>query len=358
MKYVRIKFNGQPSWGELSHESVHLLDQAPYEGGQKTGKVLALSDCELLAPCQPSKIVAVGKNYHDHIKEFDAQVPERPILFIKPSTAIQDPGKPIVLPSRMLSSRVDYEGELALVIGKKASHIAVADAAQYILGYTILNDVTSRDLQKLDGQWTRAKGFDTFAPVGPLLTDEVDPANLQITTTLNGHVRQQESTAQLIPRASGIHHPGHDLAAWGYCDDGHPGRGRPDAGFGYGGRDHRRDRHLGKSGHRQSLSAGLNLKAPCGMILLLDHYDSFTDNLARYFQQLGIRIDLREPDRIVPADLNPAHYRGLVLSPGPGRPEQATVALQLLERWAGRLPILGICLGHQVIAHFFQAAVV
>lgn len=94
------------------------------------------------------------------------------------------------------------------------------------------------------------------------------------------------------------------------------------------------------------------------MILLLDHYDSFTDNLARYFQQLGIRIDLREPDRIAPADLNPAHYRGLVLSPGPGRPEQATVALQLLECWAGRLPILGICLGHQVIAHFFQAAVV
>lgn len=198
MKYVRIKFNGQPSWGELSHESVHLLDQAPYEGGQKTGKVLALSDCELLAPCQPSKIVAVGKNYHDHIKEFDAQVPERPILFIKPSTAIQDPGKPIVLPTQTLSSRVDYEGELALVIGKKASHVSVADATQYILGYTILNDVTARDLQKLDGQWTRAKGFDTFAPVGPILTDEVDPAHLQITTTLNGHVRQQESTAQLI----------------------------------------------------------------------------------------------------------------------------------------------------------------
>ena len=150
MKYVRIKFNGQPSWGELSHESVHLLDQAPYEGGQKTGKVLALSDCELLAPCQPSKIVAVGKNYHDHIKEFDAQVPERPILFIKPSTAIQDPGKPIVLPTQTLSSRVDYEGELALVIGKKASHVSVADATQYILGYTILNDVTARDLQKLD----------------------------------------------------------------------------------------------------------------------------------------------------------------------------------------------------------------
>ena len=198
MKYVRINSNGQSSWGELRHEAVHLLDRAPYEGGTPTGKVLALKDCELLAPCQPSKIVAVGKNYHDHIKEFDAQVPERPILFIKPSTAIQDPGKPIVLPTQTLSSRVDYEGELALVIGKKASHVSVADATQYILGYTILNDVTARDLQKLDGQWTRAKGFDTFAPVGPILTDEVDPAHLQITTTLNGHVRQQESTAQLI----------------------------------------------------------------------------------------------------------------------------------------------------------------
>lgn len=198
MKYVRVKYNGQPSWGELSQESVYLLDQAPYEGGQKTGKVLAFKDCEVLAPCQPSKIVAVGKNYHDHIKEFDAQIPQHPILFIKPSTAIQDPGKPIILPPQTLCNRVDYEGELALVIAKKAYRVSAADAAHYILGYTILNDVTARDLQKLDGQWTRAKGFDTFAPVGPILTDEVDPSDLMITTTLNGHVRQQETTAQLI----------------------------------------------------------------------------------------------------------------------------------------------------------------
>ncbi|MBP1757658.1 MAG: 5-carboxymethyl-2-hydroxymuconate delta-isomerase [Firmicutes bacterium] len=198
MKYVRIMFEGKPHWGELFKTTVHVLDQAPYAGGSWIGRKIELSDAVILAPCEPSKIVAVGKNYHDHIKEFDAQIPDRPILFIKPSSAIQDPQKPIVLPPPNLAQRVDYEGELALVIGKKASHIQADQAADYILGYTILNDVTARDIQKLDVQWTRAKSFDTFAPIGPVITDEVDPADLQITTTLNGHVRQQESTARLI----------------------------------------------------------------------------------------------------------------------------------------------------------------
>jgi 2-keto-4-pentenoate hydratase/2-oxohepta-3-ene-1,7-dioic acid hydratase in catechol pathway len=198
MKYVRILFEGKAHWGELFKTTIHVLDKAPYAGGSWIGRKIELNDAVILAPCEPSKIVAVGKNYHDHIKEFDAQIPDRPILFIKPSSAIQDPQKPIVLPSPNLTQRVDYEGELALVIGKTASHIQADQAADYILGYTILNDVTARDIQKLDGQWTRAKSFDTFAPIGPILTDEVDPADLQITTTLNGHVRQQESTAHLI----------------------------------------------------------------------------------------------------------------------------------------------------------------
>ncbi len=198
MKYVRVSFKGQPCWGELNQDQVTLLDGAPYAGGRPAGPILDAAACEWLAPCQPSKIVAVGKNYHDHIREFDAEVPSHPILFIKPSTCVQDPRKPILLPSPSLNSRVDYEGELALVIRKKAFHVPAGEASAYILGYTILNDVTARDLQKLDGQWTRAKSFDTFAPIGPLVTDEVDPASLQITTTLNGHVRQHESTSQLI----------------------------------------------------------------------------------------------------------------------------------------------------------------
>ena len=126
---------------------------------------LALTDCHLLAPCEPSKIVAVGKNYHDHIKEFDSQVPLTPILFIKPSTSVLDPGAPIILPDPAISQHVDYEGELALVIGKTARHIRADEAQDYILGYTCLNDVTARDLLKKDGQWTRAKSFDTFAPM-------------------------------------------------------------------------------------------------------------------------------------------------------------------------------------------------
>lgn len=198
MKYVRIQLNDESAWGQLTGDQISLLSAAPYEGGQLTGKIVSLAGTELLAPCSPTKVVAVGKNYHDHIKEFDAQVPERPILFIKPTTSIIGPNQPIQLPDTSLSQRIDFEGELALVIGRQATKIKASEASQYILGYTILNDVTARDIQKLDGQWTRAKGFDTFCPIGPYLSDEVSPDNLQLTTTVNGHVRQHESTAQLI----------------------------------------------------------------------------------------------------------------------------------------------------------------
>lgn len=198
MKYVRIRLNGEAAWGVLQGEQIAVLDQAPYASGKPTGKTISLAGAELLAPCAPTKVVAVGKNYHDHIKEFDAQVPERPILFIKPTTSIIGPNQPIQLPDTSLSQRVDFEGELALVISRQATKIKASEASQFILGYTILNDVTARDIQKLDGQWTRAKGFDTFCPIGPYLSDEVSPDNLQLTTTVNGHVRQHESTAQLI----------------------------------------------------------------------------------------------------------------------------------------------------------------
>jgi 2-keto-4-pentenoate hydratase/2-oxohepta-3-ene-1,7-dioic acid hydratase in catechol pathway len=198
MKYVRINYHGQPAWGRLNLDQIEILDGAPYLDGQPTGQHVAWVGAELLAPCEPSKIVAVGKNYHDHIKEFDAQIPERPILFLKPTTAIVGPNQAIVLPPASLSQRVDYEGELALVIGKLAKRIRAEDAADYIAGFTILNDVTARDIQKLDGQWTRAKGLDTFAPIGPVLVDDIDPANLTVMTTVNGHVRQKETTAQMI----------------------------------------------------------------------------------------------------------------------------------------------------------------
>ncbi len=198
MQYVRVSYRGQSAWGILEPASVRLLSRAPYLGGEPAGTIVPLADYQLLAPCEPSKIVAVGKNYYDHIREFDNAVPDTPILFIKPSTSVLAPGQPIILPEHNLSRQVDYEGELALVIGKTAHHIRAEDAAAYICGYTCLNDVTARDLQKKDGQWTRAKGFDTFAPIGPALATDLDLASLTITTRLNDHIVQHAPISDLI----------------------------------------------------------------------------------------------------------------------------------------------------------------
>lgn len=199
MRYVRFLTDNQSFWGMLDHnDMIQPMTAAPYLGGSPSGQPVALGTVRLLAPCEPSKIVAVGKNYHDHIKEFDSVVPETPILFIKPSTCVNDPDSPIILPPPELSQQIDYEGELALVISRKACRISAAEAGQYILGYTCLNDVTARDIQKKDNQWTRAKGFDGFAPIGPWLTDEVDPTDLQIQTRLNGKIMQESSTSQQI----------------------------------------------------------------------------------------------------------------------------------------------------------------
>ncbi|HBP38064.1 MAG TPA: 2-hydroxyhepta-2,4-diene-1,7-dioate isomerase [Clostridiales bacterium] len=199
MRYVRFARDGQNFWGILVRdELIQPLTAAPYLHGVPKGPSVPLQAVHLLAPCEPGKIVAVGKNYHDHIQEFDSQVPENPILFIKPVTCVNDPEALIVLPPKTLSRQIDYEGELALVIGRTARNIPASQARHYIFGYTCLNDVTARDIQKKDGQWTRAKSFDGFAPVGPLLTDEVDPDNLTIRTRLNGHIVQQSSTSHLI----------------------------------------------------------------------------------------------------------------------------------------------------------------
>lgn len=198
MRYVRYAHGDLKLWGMLlTDDLIQPLTAAPYLHGVPLGQPVPLSAVRLLAPCEPGKIVAVGKNYRDHIKEFDSAVPETPILFIKPSTAVNDPDSPILLPVS-LSRQIDFEGELAVVISRKARKIKAADYADYVLGVTCLNDVTARDLQKQDGQWTRAKGFDGFAPIGPLVTDEVNPDNLTIRTRLNGKIRQESSTANLI----------------------------------------------------------------------------------------------------------------------------------------------------------------
>jgi len=160
---------------------------------------VALADLQLLAPVVPSKIVCVGRNYRDHAAELGNDVPAEPLLFLKPPSSLLAPGATVDMPA--ISKRIDFEGELAVVIGKRCRKLAeAADAREYIRGYTCLNDVTARDIQKSDPQWTRGKGFDTFCPVGPVVTDEIDPMaeNASLTTKVNGEVKQKGETRDFI----------------------------------------------------------------------------------------------------------------------------------------------------------------
>jgi 2-keto-4-pentenoate hydratase/2-oxohepta-3-ene-1,7-dioic acid hydratase in catechol pathway len=157
----------------------------------------AITITKLLAPALPGKIIAVGLNYRDHALEMGLVLPAEPIVFMKPSTSVIGPGDEIIYPDQ--SSRVDYEAELAVVISKKCRNVRVHEAGDVVLGYTCFNDVTARDLQVKDGQWTRAKSFDTFSPLGPwIVTDIADPNNLAITSCLNGEIKQSSNTNNLI----------------------------------------------------------------------------------------------------------------------------------------------------------------
>ncbi len=179
-RYVRVQNQeGRIYYGLLKpSQSVQVLDAPPWLQGQPTDLHLEPDRYQILAPCAPSKIVAVGKNYADHAAEMGTDVPREPLLFLKPSTAIIPTGGEIIYPAQ--AQRVDYEGELALIIGDRTFGCTPAQAQNKIWGYTIANDVTARDLQQRDGQWTRAKGFDTFCPLGPWIVRELSPgARLQ-----------------------------------------------------------------------------------------------------------------------------------------------------------------------------------
>jgi 2-keto-4-pentenoate hydratase/2-oxohepta-3-ene-1,7-dioic acid hydratase in catechol pathway len=183
---VRFKRGGRVHGGSLSIDDNRIVSG---------GEVLSLNDVELLAPCQPSKIVCVGLNYTEHARELKMAIPDEPILFLKPPSAIIGPGEGIVYPPS--SRQLDYEGELGVVIGKRCKNISAEDYEKYVLGYTCFNDVTARDLQRKDVQWTRAKSFDTFAPFGPWIA-KIDPSNAAIQTRVNGVVKQKSSTSDLI----------------------------------------------------------------------------------------------------------------------------------------------------------------
>lgn len=169
----------------------------PYQKTVKSAdQIMKLSALKFLAPCQPSKIICVGVNYANHAGEMNHELPEEPLIFLKPPTAVIGPEDEIIYPVQ--SQRVDYEAELALVIKKKGFAIPQKDAKEYILGCTCLNDVTARDLQKKDGQWTRAKGFDSFCPIGPWIDTEFDWSEARVVSRLNGEIKQDGNTKQLI----------------------------------------------------------------------------------------------------------------------------------------------------------------
>ena len=196
MKIVRFSLGKKTGYGILDNQTIKVIQGNPFQNIQYSGVVHKLSDVKLLAPCVPSKIVCLGVNYRSHAGEMNSQPPSSPLIFLKPTTAIIGPEDKIIYPE--MSRRVDYEGELGVVMKKKTSHVSPQDALVYVLGYTCFNDVTARDLQKLDGQWTRGKGFDTFAPFGPCIETELNPANTPIETYLNGELKQKSNTTELI----------------------------------------------------------------------------------------------------------------------------------------------------------------
>ncbi len=205
MRIVRCLYEGQSYYGSVNGDTVALSSDFPtirVAGGVKKIvfsnelKRVSLAQVKLLAPCRPGKAVCVGLNYRDHADEFGHAYPTSPVLFIKPSTSLLNPGESIHYPS--LSKRVDYEAELVAVIGTTAKYVPVERALEYVLGYTCGNDVTARDLQPQDGQWTVAKSFDTFMPLGPWIETDIDPTNLGVKSVLNGQLRQSSSTKYLI----------------------------------------------------------------------------------------------------------------------------------------------------------------
>lgn len=183
----RFKHNHHVFTGELFEGKVHST---------MGGREYAMDKVKILPPCKPTKIVCVGLNYRDHAEEMKDRIPDEPVLFIKPASSVIGHEDNIIYPAQ--SKQVDYEAELGIVIGKKTHKCSAKHAKEHILGYTCFNDVTARDLQKKDVQWTRAKSFDTFSPIGPFIVTEIDPSNMAIKSKLNGEVKQSSTTANMI----------------------------------------------------------------------------------------------------------------------------------------------------------------
>lgn len=197
MRFIRFQTRTDPPrFGWMLEDTVGLIEGSPFGEFRRLEAEMSLDSIQLLAPIQPGKIVCVGRNYAAHAREHNADIPEVPLIFLKPPSTVIGPGDTILLPPQ--SQQVEHEAELAVVIGKRGRRIPPEEAMDHILGYTIANDVTARDLQYRDGQWTRGKGFDTFCPLGPWVTTEFDPADALITCHVNDEMRQMTSTRDMI----------------------------------------------------------------------------------------------------------------------------------------------------------------
>lgn len=197
MKIVRYQTTGPAAWGVLEDGFVLAAEGTPFVDLRATGQIVgSVDEVILCAPVTPRVVLCVGRNYRSHAEEFGNKVPDEPLLFLKPPASVIGPGENVVYPQ--LSGRLDPEAELVLVIGKQARRVAAADAWDVIGGYTCGNDITARDIQKSDGQWTRGKGFDTFCPIGPWVETEYDPTDVGISCTVDGERRQDGRTKDLI----------------------------------------------------------------------------------------------------------------------------------------------------------------
>lgn len=197
MKIVRMKAGDDIAYGVADTEGVLVYKGSPFVMWEPTETVVPWPNVTLLAPVLPTKVLCVGKNYEEHADEMGGDIPDEPLIFMKPATAVIGQNQPVVHPK--ISNELHHEAELAVVISRPARHVKAEDASQYIFGYTAANDVTARDLQQRDGQWTRAKGFDTFCPLGPAIETELDPLErLAVICKVNGEVRQAGFTSDMV----------------------------------------------------------------------------------------------------------------------------------------------------------------
>jgi 2-keto-4-pentenoate hydratase/2-oxohepta-3-ene-1,7-dioic acid hydratase in catechol pathway len=199
MRIVRFLKGGHPVYGLVEAEGIVPLSDAPWETGGKpspAGAPVPRRGAALLAPCAPSKILCIGRNYRAHVKELGSEIPKEPVVFLKAPSSVLPHHGTVLLPAE--STRVDFEGELAIVIGKRCRRVPASDWKDVVFGYTAAFDITARDLQKTDGQWWRAKGFDTFCPLGPCIETDIDPSSLALETLVDGETKQHGNTADMM----------------------------------------------------------------------------------------------------------------------------------------------------------------